>query len=149
MRARFQVLVLPFILENGSDLKVAVFKRADGEYWQFIAGGGEGQETHLQAAQREAYEEARIASDNKYYALDTTTSVPKCFFSELKDGKGFYVVPEFSFAVLLEDSNLKISGEHLIYEWMDYNKAYNSLKYDSNRNALWELQERIKDGTIE
>jgi ADP-ribose pyrophosphatase YjhB (NUDIX family) len=37
----------------------AVFKRTDGGCWQGIAGGGEKGETPLQAAQREALEEAR------------------------------------------------------------------------------------------
>jgi len=42
MRAEFQVLVIPFIREPEGKIKYAVFKRSDGKYWQFIAGGGDG-----------------------------------------------------------------------------------------------------------
>ena len=40
MRAKFQVLVLPFaVTEN--DVRYCVFKRPDMNFWQFVLGGGE------------------------------------------------------------------------------------------------------------
>jgi len=66
MRATFQVLVIPYILTN-SEPEYAIFQTKQG-YWQFIAGGGEDNETHLQAAKRESFEEAAIIND-KYIAL--------------------------------------------------------------------------------
>lgn len=82
MRAEFQVLVIPFIIDKPKNLKVAIFKRIDGNYWQFIAGGGERNETIFEAARREAYEEAKIESDNKFYKLDTIAMIPKIYFSK-------------------------------------------------------------------
>jgi len=148
MRAKFQVLVIPFIIDKQNNLKVAVFKRIDGDYWQFIAGGGEKNETILEAAQREAYEEAKIKSDNKFYKLDTMSMVPKRYFHEHKNRKDMYVVPEYCFGVLLKDENLILSSEHLEYCWLNYEDAINCLKYDSNKTALWELKEKINDGII-
>lgn len=54
-RAKYQVLVIPYIIKNES-IKYAVYHRSDMEIWQFIAGGGEDGETPLQSAKREAYE---------------------------------------------------------------------------------------------
>ena len=148
MRVEFQVLVIPFIIDKQNNLKVAVFKRIDGNYWQFIAGGGERNETILESAQREAYEEAKIESNNKFYKLDTVAMVPKTYFHEHKNRKGIYVIPEYCFGVLLKNEKLILSSEHSEYFWLNYEKAINCLKYDSNKTALWELKERIDDGSI-
>ncbi len=63
MRAPFQILAIPYkIIDN---LPVyCVFYRADFDQWQFISGGGEDDETPLQAAIREIYEEGGINVDN-------------------------------------------------------------------------------------
>ena len=55
-RKPIQVLVIPFRI--GSEPEFAVFHRSDEEMWQFIAGGVEDQEDAMQAARREAEEEA-------------------------------------------------------------------------------------------
>ena len=39
-RAKYQVLVIPYHIENGN-VKYCIFKRNDIKVWQFIAGGGE------------------------------------------------------------------------------------------------------------
>jgi len=36
-----------------------------------------------------------------------------------------------------------LSGEHRDIHWLPYNEAYDRLTWDSNRNALWELNERL------
>lgn len=149
MRAEFQVLVIPFVIGQNKKLEVAVFKRNDGEYWQFIAGGGENDETLLEAAQREAYEEAGIAArDSKYFKLDTMAMIPKIYFHDHKSKIGLYVIPEYCFGVLIENKALLSSGEHSEYSWVSYEEAMNCLRYDSNKTALWELKERIRDGDI-
>jgi len=148
MRAEFQVLVIPFVISNDDELELAVFKRNDGGYWQFIAGGGEKGETILEAAQREAYEEAGIAGNSKYFKLDTTATIPKSYFHDHRSKTGLYVIPEYCFGVLIENKALLRSGEHAEYLWVSYEEAMNCLRYDSNKTALWELRERIRDGDI-
>ena len=108
------------MISENKKLKVAVFKRNEGKYWQFIAGGGESDETALEAAQREAYEEARIAKNSKYFKLDTTAMIPKSHFREHKKKTGLYVIPEYCFGVLIEDKDLLTSGEHSEYSWVKY-----------------------------
>jgi len=148
MRAEFQVLTIPFVISENEKLEVVVFKRSDGRYWQFIAGGGENDEAVLEAAQREAYEEAGIARDSKYFKLDTMAMIPKSHFHDLKNKIGLYVIPEYCFGVLIEDKPLLGSEEHSEYSWVSYEEAMNCLRYDSNKTALWEVRERIRDGSI-
>ncbi len=93
MRERYQVLVIPFMFEP--ELKVAIFQRSDDSYWQFIAGGGENGEEPIEAAKRESFEEAGIGPENEFIKLDTVSSVPKKHFSDHKNQKGFWVIPEY------------------------------------------------------
>ena len=74
-RAPFQVLVLPYSEDQGR-ITYAVFRRADAGYWQFIAGGGEGDEQPMEAARREAWEEAGIPRTASMFRLDSTNTVP-------------------------------------------------------------------------
>ncbi len=145
MRIAFQVLVIPFAIDS-KRVDFALLRRKEG-YWQFIAGGGEENETKIEAAKREAYEETGIHSE-KVVELESISAIPKVHFMALKDRKDIYIIPEYSFAVQVVNRNLKISEEHIEYKWCSYEEAVNKLKYDSNKNALWELNERIKEGKI-
>jgi len=146
MREGYQVLVIPFI--HTSELNVAIFQRSDDQNWQFISGGGENNEKPVQAAKRESFEEAGIESDNKFIKLDTVSSIPKENFSNHKNQKGIWIIPEYCFAVKLESRLLRISSEHKLVKWASYDEAMLCLKYDSNKIALWELRQRIIENDI-
>ena len=68
-RAPYQVLVLPYRRTNAGEFEYALFQRANEGFWQFIAGGGEDDETPLQAARRETWEEARIPTGCQFLPL--------------------------------------------------------------------------------
>ena len=140
-RAPFQVLVLPFRLVQ-SRIEYAVFKRADAGWWQGIAGGGEGAETALETARRETREEAGIPENASFIPLDSKFTVPAEVFG-FPWGQEILVVPEFAFGVESPDSTLRLSSEHTEARWVDYETARQLLKWDSNRNALWELHHRL------
>ncbi|MER6425765.1 NUDIX domain-containing protein [Streptomyces sp. NPDC001137] len=74
-RAAFQVLVLPYRQTEGG-LLYALFRRLDGAYWQGVAGGGKAGETPLQAARREAAEEASLGGDFEFIELDVQATIP-------------------------------------------------------------------------
>src|SRR5262249_52307249 len=143
-RAPFQVLVFPFrILDNG-EISYAVFRRRDeGMPWQAIAGGGEDSETPMEAAKRGAWEEAGIASGNAYMALDSRATVPAVHFAPFRDREDLFVIPEHCFAVEVMASDLRLSHEHVQYAWLPYAGAHEVLRWDSNKNALWELDRRL------
>lgn len=141
-RAPLQVLVFPYRV-TPEGIRYAVFRRTDGDYWQAIAGGGDEGETPLKAAQREALEEAGLNS-NEFLALDSLNTVPVvgvCGY--LRWGPDVLVVPEHCFGVDVRDQELVLSHEHTEYRWVDYDAAVEMLHWDSNKNALWELNHRL------
>ena len=145
-RAPFQVLVLPFSHSRGGHLEYAVFRRRDGDYWQFIAGGGENNEKPLESAKREAFEEAGISPESEYIILDSCNTVPvEGVTGEFTWGKDIYVIPEYTFGAKLNSGVIKLSREHTEYRWVSYEGASTMLKWDSNKNALWELNARITE----
>jgi dATP pyrophosphohydrolase len=141
MRSPFQVLVIPF-RSTASAIEFAVLRRSDADYWQFVAGGGEDGESPVQAAQRETTEEIGVAGDLR--PLDSLATVPKnCFSAADSWGEDVYVIPQHCFAVDVGNVDIRLSPEHADYQWVSYEQACSLLKWDSNRNALWELNQRL------
>lgn len=144
MRAPYQVLIIPF-RRTSTGLAFAVLKRSDTGTWQFASGGGEDDETPIQAAQREMQEEVGINAGGQLLKLEATTTIPACVFAQVVSwGNDVFVVPEHSFAVDVGSAELVLSKEHTELRWVDYDEARALLKWDSNRTALWELTERLK-----
>jgi dihydroneopterin triphosphate diphosphatase len=147
MRAPFQVLIIPFIKE-GDKYYYAVFKRRDLSIWQFIAGGGEGQEGPVQAMRREAKEEALIDEKTPYIRLATVNTIPAANIHGLIWGEDIIMIPEFTFGLEMPSREIKIDTEHTEYLWLAYDEVREKLKYDSNKAALWELDHRLKSGKL-
>jgi len=144
VRAPFQVLVIPFRRES-TGTQYAVLKRSDADYWQFVAGGGEDKETPLEAAEREVREEIGVEADGLLRQLDSMSTVPKESFAARDSwGEDVYVIPEYCFALDIRGDSLQLSREHTEVRWVEYEEANQILKWDSNRNALWELDERLR-----
>ena len=131
-RARYQVLVIPYCIK-ASEAQFCLFRRSDMGIWQFIAGGGED-------------EDFSIVESAKREALEACCSIPSnCFKNaEAMWGRECFVIPEYAFAVKVENTSLKLSHEHTEYNWMTYEEAKAALQYDSNKTALWELNRRIE-----
>jgi dATP pyrophosphohydrolase len=143
-RAPYQVLIFPYIKNKQGFIEYAIFRRSDGNYWQGIAGGGEEGETPEEAARREIKEEAGIVKNYDIISLDSKTSVPVIGVTgEYIWGDDVFVIPEYTFGVRVEHQQLKLSKEHKEYKWVGYEEAMTMLKWDSNKNALWELNERF------
>ena len=148
MRKPEQVLIIPYKMENNS-VWYAVFKREDLGAWQGLAGGVEENETPLQAAIRESYEEAKLPDTLKYIQLDSLSTIPVNFIhGNYFWGKDVYNVVEYCFGVNTKKNKIILSSEHTEYKWVTYEEAFGILKWDSNRNALWELNEKIKNNVI-
>lgn len=145
MRAPFQVLVIPYKWIGSSPL-FCLFRRSDGKQWQFIAGGGEDDETPLEAAMREAAEESSVRS-NTWKALKSLSYVPSSVIQE-QFRKGWpantCVIPEYAFAFECSE-DVCLSREHTEYQWLSYEEAVIRLEWDSNRTALYELNCRLKN----
>ena len=144
-RAPFQVLVYPYRQAAGNHLEYALFRRMDNDTWQGVSGGGEDDETPLQAAQREAAEEANVPAGAEFIPLDTTESVPVTEFrGDHRWANEQYVIPQYAFGVNMQDRPIALSEEHSEVRWLSYRTAREMLRYDGNRVALWELDVRLR-----
>lgn len=142
MRAPFQVLIFPHKFEIAEPLFL-IACRADNGEWQAISGGGEDQESLLDAAKRELYEETSL-TDIDWVQLDSMCMLPRVLYSGHEKWNDHpYVIPEYSFSVQVSGEP-KLSSEHTEFLWCKASDASKLLKYDSNRVALWELCERLK-----
>ncbi|MDP3052332.1 MAG: NUDIX domain-containing protein [bacterium] len=148
MRAPYQILVFPFVRE-GEKYYYAVFKREDLNVWQGIAGGGEEGEKPIETARREGYEEASIDRGSRYIGLASIFTIPAVKICGLKWGKEIIMIPEFAFGVELPSRKLKVGSEHTQYLWLSCEDAINKLEWDSNKVALWELDHRLKNGSLD
>ena len=87
-RAKFQVLIIPYRIAESGVPEFATTKRFDMNAWQFLSGGGEDDETPMQAAKREANEEGGIPYDYDLLKLDSTASIPASNFTACKEWGG-------------------------------------------------------------
>ena len=118
-----------------------MFRRSDGHIYQFVSGGGEDDETPLEAAKRELYEETGIRAETltelrslAYIRSDIYDPAARAHWP-----KDMYVVPEHSFAFECSVEPT-LSDEHLGYEWLSFDEAWEKLTYDSNRTAMYEIK---------
>ena len=145
MRAPFQILALPYKMVDGQP-HYCVFHRAEHDQWQFVAGGGEDEETPLDAAKREIFEEIGIRAE-QIFALKNVAYVPNICFAKTHRqhwNKDAYIIPEYSFAFECS-TKITLSHEHSDYVWMTYEQARNVLHWDSNKTALYELDCRLRN----
>ena len=143
MRRPKQVLVFLYKKVKNEYL-YCIFLRTSGE-WQGVSGGVEDDESLVDTAKREVLEETgNVISD--IMELSSITSIPVVdVVGDFRFGDEVYVIPEYSFGAYC-DGDIKLSSEHKDYKWVSYEEAIKFLKYDSNKTALWELNERLKKG---
>ena len=148
MRLPKQVLIIPYRITNGV-AEFCIFKRKDLEFWQWISGGVEDfDENILAAAKREILEETGV-KDVELTELECVTKIPVVnIVKEFRWGNDIFYADEYSFSVKFDNIEIQLSEEHNIYSWVSYEEARKKLKYDSNKSALWELNEKIKRGLI-
>jgi dihydroneopterin triphosphate diphosphatase len=147
-RAPFQVLIFPYTQARNGGYRYAIFRRApEAEgYWQGLGGGGEIGESPLEAAKREAYEEAGIDPVSNFLCLASMTTIPVVQVSGFQWGRDLLVIPEYSFGAEVFTRKLVLSPEHTHYRWLSFTRAFSALRWDSNKNALWELDFRLRTG---
>lgn len=148
-RAAFQVLVLPYRSDGAGGFAYALFRREDASYWQGVAGGGEQGESPLEAARRETAEEAGLPEDSQFTPLDSMITIPVVDVTgDFRWGPDVLVIPEHAFGVRCDQVEIRLSPEHTEYGWFSFDDAVHLVRWDSNRNALWELDHRLRHGML-
>lgn len=145
MRQPHQILAFPYKKNKNNEYVYAIFCRSGSkERWQGIAGGVEENETYLEACKREANEEANISYESKVIELESISTMPVVNVTkEFIWGDSVYLIYEHCYGIDATNDDIKLSHEHSKFEWLSYEEAVKKLKWDSNRNALWELNWKL------
>lgn len=147
MRKPHQILAFPFIKENDKYLYGIFCRNGSKEIWQGIAGGVEDEdESYKDACIREANEEAGITDFTDLIELESVCTMPVS--NVTKDfiwGEDVILIYEHCFGIGCKNKNIKLSHEHSKMEWLNYEDAIKKLRWDSNKNALWELNYRLNN----
>ena len=146
MRQPKQFLVFPYKKNNDGNYLYAIFCRVGKtERWQGIAGGVEEGETLLEAAiSLTANQEANISFDAKVIILESVSTMPVVNVTKnFLWGSDVLLIYEYTFGIDATNEKIKLSREHTKMEWLTYDQAIKKLEWDSNKNALWELNYRL------
>ena len=142
MRKPKQVLVFLYRYRN-KNIEYCIFYRKKQYFYQGLSGGVEDNEELDDTVKREVYEETGVKVNN-IIKLDTISSIPGINVNKDFNYKNnIYVVYEYAFGININDEDIRLSDEHEEYKWVNYEEAINLLKYDSNKTALFELNERL------
>ena len=129
----------------------AIFRRSDMPIcWQGVCGGLEDEETLEEGVRRELFEEAGITDFFEMFLLETVSYVPANQFSpKHRDvwGEKIVVIPMYCYAIKY-DGEIILSDEHTEMRWMKYDEAMNVVYFDSQKTALYELNEKLLRGII-
>ncbi len=129
----------------------AIFQRSDMPIcWQGVCGGLEGDETLEEGVRRELWEEAGITNISEIHLLETISYVPAIQFSQKhRDvwGESITVIPMYCYAIEY-DGEIILSDEHTDMQWMKYDEAMEAIYFDSQKTALYELNEKLLRGLI-
>lgn len=148
MRKPKQVLIFLYRKNQRNQYEYCIFNRKRFSVWQAISGRVEDDETLVETVKREIFEETGLKVDN-VFELSSVSSIPVVNVTgEFTWGRDVYVVTEHSFGVFVECCDIKLSSEHVKYEWLTYDEAYERLNFDSNKTALWELNQRLLNSNL-
>jgi dATP pyrophosphohydrolase len=139
------VLVYPYLQESEGAFEYALLRRADVGWWLGVTGGAEDDETPLEAARRETWEETGISPDAAFLRLDTVIPVRVTYFGcSYLWGDEIYVIPMYCYGVRAPDRQIVLSHEHTECRWLPYDQAHDLVHFDGNKTALWELDRRLR-----
>ena len=145
MRIPKQVLIIPYRTNKNNKIEFCLFERKDLKVWQWISGGAEDFDKDiLESAKRELWEETHIKDNVHINQLELITKIPVT--NIVKDfiwGRDIFYAEEYAFSVNINNQKITLSEEHIDYKWVSYEEAMKLLKYDSNKSALWELNEKL------
>jgi dATP pyrophosphohydrolase len=137
-------MLIPFTYNADGRLSVAVRPSAfETSRWAFPLGGGEANESPLATARRIGQDQGGLDDLCEYSYLSSIATIPVEDAGGFLWGNDILVVPEYCFAVEVRDQSLSSAQMAQTYRWLPYEQARTLLVCDRQRNALWELRQRL------
>lgn len=125
----------------GKELEFLLLKRSEKEIypglWQMVTGSIDDNEKAYQTAIREIKEETGL-TPVKFWVVPNVNS----FYSPKQNS--ICMVPVFA-ALVADDSNVNISGEHSEYKWVGKDDAIKLLAWPGQRNSVETIYEYFKN----
>ncbi|MBR7630620.1 NUDIX pyrophosphatase [Aeromonas popoffii] len=135
MRAPFQVLVFPYQILNEQP-RYLIGQRSDNGAWQAISGGGEDNESILEAAKRELKEETCLIGCD-WQQLDSMCMLPKVYYAGHENWTNHqFVVPEYSFSVRVS-AEPQLSNEHTTFRWCSFQEGLSTRGVSNPIELKW------------
>lgn len=63
-------------------------------------------------------------------------------------GKNINLIYEHAFGIDATSEKIRLSREHTKMEWLSFEEAMKRLTWDSNKNALWELNYLLEENCL-
>jgi dATP pyrophosphohydrolase len=142
----YKTPISALVLIHTADLQVLIMERADkADYWQSVTGSVEGDETPMQAAIREVFEETGLDA-LQYDLQDWQVSNVYEIYPHWRHryAPGITENREHLFGLTLPAAlPIKLApDEHVRYEWVDWREAAKRVFSWTNVDALKRLGER-------
>jgi bis(5'-nucleosidyl)-tetraphosphatase len=128
MEHQYSAGVITYTMDN--DQIVYLILRYGAGHWDFPKGHIEAGETQQDAAHRELYEETGLTAE-----LDSTFTDS---FSYIFHGHNKELIQKtvYFFLGQAAHKSVKLSHEHIDYQWLTYKEALEKLTYDNAKNIL-------------
>lgn len=144
MRRPFQSLV--YLFKKTKEVLLLLRTEENGGFWQGVTGGVEGEETFLQAACREVFEETRIVPVS-IQEIDYGYFYPITPQWAHKFPRGAKQIFEQVFmALVAPDVVVSLNPrEHCAFRWVSVDEAIQLLYWEENKRALHLCEKNLFD----
>jgi dihydroneopterin triphosphate diphosphatase len=138
LRVPIQVNVYCFSVIDGR-IKYLMLKRSDknNPCWQGVTGGLDPEETLIDAAAREVFEETALKPVN-VFPINYSYTYPVPAYSTHTFDRVTSTIEEHVFAVYIDPAHTMptLSEEHSEYRWIDVDLAHDLMYWAENKKAI-------------
>lgn len=133
----YRSIGLVVYVQHGTHIEYLLLHYPHG-HWDFAKGKMEPNESEIETAIRELYEETGLAAE-----IDENFKQEISYYFTDKDGSK--AQKDVCFMIgYVEKRDVELSHEHIGYDWLPFDKAYQQLTFDNAKNVLIKADEYIR-----